>query len=381
MSASSDRNAELQELLSKLIDGELGAEEARRLNELLRREPAAREMYLEQVALHAQLERELGGEVPELGAAGVMAERAEKIVPLRQPERSAWGAIRGRFLPSWAWAAAASLVLAAVIGSLVLMNQSSASAAELVRHALKAHAATMDRCYRIGLKMEAASGLEKGPATENRLWTRGDRCWIETRSGNQTVAWGHDEQGQVWFALSPKVGVRFDPVEASQRMGLMRERMEQFGQMRGGGPGEFARCFERLSLTCDLCSLQVETLLQGLLADFDLRREASGANGYLIQADLKAGHTNAFCHKVALEVDTASGVLRSLVVKRLHNGQPAAEVTFTLVETGEQPDVSYTLAGHLGPDAVIYDRGSGPLRQGPLLMDFMGVLWGEPAAK
>jgi hypothetical protein len=213
-------------------------------------------------------------------------------------------------------------------------------------------------------------------SSETRLWTRGDRCWIETRSDKETVAWGHDEQGWVWFALSPKIGVRFNPAEASQRLAWM----EQFRQIRGfQGPAEFAKCFDRLSLACDLCSLKVESLLNAALADFDLRRESAGSDTQIIRAKLKPGHTNLFCHDVLLDVDAQSGVLRRLVVQRLHNGQPAATVTFTLIETGEEPDANYTLAGHLAADAVIYDRGSGPMKRGPLLMEFLGILWGETA--
>jgi hypothetical protein len=70
-------------------------------------------------------------------------------------------------------------------------------------------------------------------------------------------------------------------------------------------------------------------------------------------------------------------VLQKLVVHRLHNGQPAGTVTFTLVESSEQTDASYTLAGHLAADAVIYDRGSGPMKRGPMLAQFLKVLWGE----
>ena len=148
--------------------------------------------------------------------------------------------------------------------------------------------------------------------------------------------------------------------------------------MRGlQGPVEFAKCFDRLSLACDLCSLKVETLLQGVLNDFDLHREAQGADNLFIQAELKPGHTNSYCRDAQLEVDLQNGVLQKLTVHRLHNGQPAGTVTFTLVESGDEPDASYTLAGHLDADAVIYDRGSGPMRRGPLLMQFLAVLWGE----
>ena len=372
MSAKFDNGAELRELLAKLMDGELNPGEARQLNDLLRRDPSARDLYLNHVTLHAQLERELGGKLS-ADVLELTTQSTGKIVPLPRASWSLGEEIKGRFLHPWPLALAASFVLVAMISALVLLNQTSASAAELVRHALKTHAFGPDRRYRVEVKLDPALQTQNttAPAAETYLWTRGDRCWIETRTENQTVAWGHDEQGQVWFALSPKVGARFDPQEARQRMAMFRE---MFGMQ---GAPQFAKCFDRLSLACDLCSLKVETLLQGVLNDFDLRREALGADNYLIHADLKPGCTNAYCRDAQLEVDSQNGVLQKLTVHRLHNGQPAGTVTFTLVESGDEPDSSYTLAGHLDADAVIYDRGSGPLRRGTLLMQFLAVLWGE----
>jgi hypothetical protein len=369
----SDKHSELHALLSKLMDGKLNSAEATRLNELLRGDPEACDLYLNHLTLHAQLERELGGALP---AVALVPEQSDgNIIPLFRPALPFGKEIKRRFLHPWPLALAASFALLAMLAAFMLLNQTSASAAELVRHALKTHAVAPDRCYRVEIKLDPAlQKTNQAPSSETRLWTRGDRCWIETRSDKQTVAWGHDEQGQVWFALSPKTGVRFDPAEARQRLAWM----EQFRQMRGlQGPTEFAKCFDRLSLACDLCSIKVETLLNATLADFDLRRESNGADNNLIHAELKPGRTNLYCREVSLEVDAPSGVLQKLVVHRLHNGQPAGTVTFTLVESSEQTDASYTLAGHLAADAVIYDRGSGPMKRGPMLAQFLKVLWGE----
>ena len=73
MSAPSDKHAELCELLEKLIDGELNSGEAKRLNELLRADPSACDLYLNHITLHAQLERELGGKLSAADALGSSA--------------------------------------------------------------------------------------------------------------------------------------------------------------------------------------------------------------------------------------------------------------------------------------------------------------------
>jgi hypothetical protein len=54
---------ELRELVSKLSDGALGAEGARRLNELLKEDPVAQEAYLDQLMVDALLEREFVGSI------------------------------------------------------------------------------------------------------------------------------------------------------------------------------------------------------------------------------------------------------------------------------------------------------------------------------
>lgn len=374
-------------LWTDYLEGELDAAGQAELRALLAEHEALRRRAADSYETHRLLG--FAGQESAAGSASFVAAAMARLPRAR--ESFVQGVMRritrgvGRpwwagWTPVWRYALATSLALAAVLAAM-LLPQANASPAAVLRLALKTHAAAPDRCYRIDLALDPAlQERKRQPAAvvENRLWTRGDRCWIETRSAGQKVAWGHDEQGQVWFALSPQVGVRFDPAEAGRRMAEMRERMAPFRARFGfQGPADFAKCYERLSLACDLCSLKVEPLLQALLADFDLRREAQGADVQLIEAKWKPGHTHPLYREVLLEVDAQSGVLRRLVVHRLHNGQPAATVTFTLIETGEQADAAYTLAGHLASGAATYDRDSAPFKRGPLLMEFLHLLWGE----
>jgi ferric-dicitrate binding protein FerR (iron transport regulator) len=60
------KNDELRDLLTRLSDGTQTEADARRLNELLRGDPEACELYLNHVALEAQLHREFGGAPAEL---------------------------------------------------------------------------------------------------------------------------------------------------------------------------------------------------------------------------------------------------------------------------------------------------------------------------
>lgn len=72
----------MTDLLRKLSDGTLTADEARQLNDHLRGDPEACELYLNHITLEAQLERELGG-VTEMPDTGQII--GSRIKPLPRP--------------------------------------------------------------------------------------------------------------------------------------------------------------------------------------------------------------------------------------------------------------------------------------------------------
>jgi hypothetical protein len=168
----------------------------------------------------------------------------------------------------------------------------------------------------------------------------------------KTAVWGRDEAGRVWFTASPQAGGRFDADEVP----------------------------ERLAQVCDLRSLQPESLLRSLLADFELRRESAGEGVELIHAELKPGREPRLYRGALLEIDAASGVMRRAVVQRVAPGRSPIPVAFTLIETGLLDDSRYTLAGHLAADAEIFDRHSLAGRRAGALGEFLRVLHGRDGA-
>ena len=135
---------------------------------------------------------------------------------------------------------------------------------------------------------------------------------------------------------------------------------------------------ESLALACELRSLELESLLRSILADFDLRREPAGGGTDRIHAELKEGRTHPRYRSALLELDSQSHVLRRVVLHRAHNGRAVAAVQFTLVETSLNDDASYTLTGHLAPDAAIYDRQSGRGKRGALINEFLRLVRVRP---
>ena len=243
----------------------------------------------------------------------------------------------------WAWGLAAAAVLFVAVGAVFLVRPAQASAETLVREAQQAHLLPVDRCYAVDSKAEA-DGLETrlpflGQPRSTRLWTRGDRFWIESTFAGRKWAWGRDDQGSIWLALTPKIGVRFEAREVP----------------------------EPLALTCDLLSMKVETLLGDVLKDYDLQQEGPG----LVRATLKPGR-NSPLRSALLDIDPETKALKRLVLARAFRGRPAATVTFTLAETRPQEDARYQLEGHLQQPYQVFSKSAEPQRRFPLLIRHIG---------
>jgi hypothetical protein len=189
------------------------------------------------------------------------------------------------------------------------------------------------------------------PRQQSLLWTRGNRFWNQFQVDGKTVAWGRDEAGGVWFALSPKVGARLAAAEVP----------------------------EQLQTACELRSVQMENLLREILDGFELRRESATAERDLIHAQPKPGTVNAKYSAVLLELDSRTHVLQRVELQRAHQGRTIATVTFVLIESRLQDDASYTLEGHLDPDGVVLDRNSARGQRGQVIAEFVRLLRVRPA--
>jgi hypothetical protein len=243
----------------------------------------------------------------------------------------------GRPSPRWVLLlVAAAALLVAFLGGQDL-GPGGARAGELVREARQTHALPLDRCYLVQIEPEPGTLLARLPilaqARETRLWTRGDRFWIESTNPVRKWAWGRDEQGSVWLALGHKQGVRFEANEVPAG----------------------------LAVACDVLGLKVETLLGELSARFDLRRDDGVSDStYRIRATPKAGARPVALRGAELEIAADSHVLRRLVLQRTRWGRPTATVTFTLLEEGTQQQSRYQLDGHLDPGAPVFSFANKP---------------------
>jgi hypothetical protein len=203
----------------------------------------------------------------------------------------------------------------------------------LLREARQIHDLPVDRCYLVQSVPDPSGPLAGRPLfgqpRETRLWTRGDRFWVESTRSERTWAWGQDEQGNIWLALGGQRGVQFAPGEAP----------------------------EGVLLAAEVCTLRLDTLLDLLMTRCELTREypegpSPGATLRIV-ARPRPGAGATRLRSAVLDLDAETRVLRRLVLERnTLEGRPLATVTFTLIDSQPQDDQRYLLRGHLAnPDA------------------------------
>ena len=67
-----------------------------------------------------------------------------------------------------------------------------------------------------------------------RLWTRGDRFWVESARPGQRWAWGRDEANRFWVAFGPHTAVSLEADEVPYWLGQL-----QGGTARAGVLNQF----------------------------------------------------------------------------------------------------------------------------------------------
>ena len=216
------------------------------------------------------------------------------------------------------WNGAGVAAAAALIVMVVLLwpqNRSALAKGEtVIREAREAHAMPIDRCYLVEVRRESPLVSELAPAAPRagltRLWTRGDRFWVESVRPEERWAWGRDEGSRFWFAFGRHAAVRMEADEVPNW----------------------------LNMYCDLHSLNFEKWLAEVLSRFELTRESTpgGPSSSTIHVHAKARVTprnKPAVDAADFEIDAETRVVRRMVVRRVWKGQPFATVTYTLTDT------------------------------------------------
>jgi hypothetical protein len=191
------------------------------------------------------------------------------------------------------------------------------------------------------------------PVRQTRLWTRGDRFWIESAHPEQRWAWGRDESNRFWIAFGSHAAVRMEADEIPYW----------------------------LNVYCDLHSLNFEKWLGEVLNRYELTRETKPGDAdvstIVVRARAKAKARIATPQfpsigSAELEIDAETRVVRRMVVRRVLNGEPFATVTYTLAETDARDPAEYRLEGHVSDASEIFTRENKPERRRELLARWFG---------
>ena len=131
-----------------------------------------------------------------------------------------------------------------------------------------------------------------------------------------------------------------------------------------------------LALHADFNSLQLDTLLDEVLHDFNLVRSPPepGETGtsYRIVAEPRHAYTPQLIRRVVLEIDNESHVVRKAIIARGTPRTLFATTTYMLVDSQVQDDETYHLDGHLKVTAEVYTRDHHPERRNELMGRFFG---------
>ena len=265
-----------------------------------------------------------------------------------------------RIVPRWlAIGAVAAMLGTVAVVSLAWSNRVALAAGVVViEQARETHRAPIDRCYLVEVRRESSLVAELTPLTplvrSTRLWTRGDRFWVESTRPAQRWAWGRDAANRCWLAFGPDSGVRFEADEV---------------------PGW-------LNLYCDLHSLNIEHWLDEVLGRFEITREPATATSDPATIRISVRAKTPSLDRLAIasaefEIDAETRVVRRLVIRRRWNDRPFATVTYSLIETDARSPTDYTLEGHVADDSAIHTKDHEPERRLELLRQWFGAIPGR----
>jgi hypothetical protein len=299
-----------------------------------------------------KLQERMAGPHPALDASNVTR------MASTDPEATEMSHSKPRFFMArrrWSVAVAAAMTTAAlcVIGILYI-KPSPAGAATLILASKRVHELPLDRCYLVEVQPvhDAPTSKVLAPRRVDRLWTRGDRFFIESSNDRYRWAWGQDETGAVWLASGRRRGLRLEPSEVPPWLRSL----------------------------CDTHSMEFETLLGQLLENFHLTWEGSDSTTlpqtHVIHAIRKPGQREGRVVRARLEIDVETKVIRRLVVRRWSQGGAYARrlvtTTYTLVGSEARSDLCYQPEGHLDEPKVVYTRDHEPEKRFEMLSHLYG---------
>lgn len=342
-------------LISQVVDGEPSREDLDELNELVLSNASCASLVVDHLILDALLSDDLSRDSlatlidlvtdPEDSAAGLNSDTGEPrrkvgLAPSGSRRRASW------YLRSASWIAAiAALIMVVAMIAGRMEKEAFADATQIVQAAVYAHAEPVERVYAVNVERHDPPSPDLVLPRDVRVSTLGNRFWVEIVSPRGHLCFGRGEDGEIWVALGRWRGMRIEPDEV--------------------GP--------MLQDIADLYSLNLESLLQGVLEGHELDRLVTDGTTRVIKATPKSSN-RGWVRDVTIEVDQETKAVRRLVVERLAPRGGSATVTFTLVDARLPDESQYRLEGHVTDPDRLLTRESWPDRRRELLENWIGPL-------
>ena len=342
-------------LISQLVDGEPSREALDELNELVLADTSSASLVVDHLILDSLLSEDLSRDSlatlidfvadPEVTAGSLNSDtdavhRQTRLASNSRRRPTSW------HLRSASWivaAAALVLVVAIIVGR--TEKEAFADATRIVQAAVHAHAEPVERVYAVNVERFNPPAVPFTLPNDVRVSTLGNSFWVEIRSVRGHLCFGRGEDGEIWVAHGPWRGMRIGPDEV--------------------GP--------MLQDIADLYSLNLESLLQGVLEGHELERPVTEGTTHVIKAIPKSSN-RGWVREATIEVDQETKAVRRLVVRRLARRRGYATITFTLVDARLPDESQYRLEGHVTEPDRVLTRESRPDRRRVLLENWCGPL-------
>lgn len=237
----------------------------------------------------------------------------------------------------------AAILIAFVLGR--WDTAAHASATSLVRAARSVHALAVERCYVVTVEKPSDGGNKSFllPWNDVRIWTQGNRFWVEAKRNDRHWAWGRNAEGAVWLTLGNHRGLQ---VEADEIGGALQN-------------------------ICDLYSLELESLLDSFQNRWSLTSESNSETTHTITAR-PTRQTSHRPTEAVIEVDRETKAVRRLSLVHNEGTLNESRVTFTLVDSRSPDESKYEPRGHLEEPYRILTRQFSPEKRLEFLTSWFG---------
>lgn len=329
----------LQRQIDRWLDGDLSGEERIFLRESIERTPGALEYLVDRSILHAMLAKSVAFDIPQF-AAELDASNRESSPNVSLPRTTTW------FTQPWLWVSSVTVVCILLI-PMLFSPSVVASPFELVNKTLAEYRGAVDRCYTVNVEPEDRLGRNrfkgKNVSNDSKLWVRGNAFVQIFESPGAPLVWGRDLQGSVWFTIAGRSAAVFRENEIP----------------------------EILQDLCDLRTLDITTLLESLLRDYDLKYTDRNEDLHTILATRRPGITNSKYGEIEIEIDASSRLIRRVVLERLKDKRAVAVLIFSLDEVGQREASFYSVESHLQSNADVLQPGFQLGKRSELLREFL----------